>query len=181
MSKLSIVRQTLEEKADIVHVEEDKSPISLSWPHKVMFYVAPKEPLYRIDQLNAFMDSLFTDIQPDYKSYFKQGKGCIFTGSMHFDEKVGEYSEKFERIITISDAEAISVIDKNNYWIKEQERHDMKRRIFVMSYPSREIIEEILHHHLPRGQINKELVREFHDDGNFFTKLLHKLYHKHEH
>lgn len=179
MSKLSAIRKTLEDKADIVHVEEDKSCISLAWPHKVMFYVVPKEPLYKIDKLNAFMDSLFTDIQPDYKSYFKQGKGCIFTGSMHFDEKIGEYYEKFERIITISDAEAISEINRNNYWIKEQERHDMKRRVFVMPYPSRKIAEEILHHHLPRWKIDLELIREFHDDGNFFAKLLHKLYHKH--
>ncbi|MFA5887555.1 MAG: hypothetical protein WC852_02500 [Candidatus Nanoarchaeia archaeon] len=183
MSKLSIVRQTLEEKAIIVHVEEENIPLNLcmGWPHKVDFYIAPKEPLYKADELNAFMDSLIPDMEPSYKTYFKQEKEALITGALCFDEKIGELRTKYERFITITDMDMIKNCEWANgkFLIDSIEQRDYMRRISVRPYPNAEIIEEVLHHNLPRWKIEMELIMEYHDKRNFLLKLLSRLSHKH--
>jgi len=183
MSKLSIVRQTLEEKAIIAHVEEEKAPLDLCmcWPHKITFYIAPKEPSYKADVLNAFMDSLFTDIQPDCKSYFRQDKHCLYTGSFYFDEKIGEARTKYERVITITDADMLKGCEwtKGKFLIDSIEQMDYIRRVLVLPYPSKEIAEEVLHHHLPRWKLDMELIWQYYDERSLWQKLTSRTKHKH--
>jgi hypothetical protein len=185
MSKLTQIRQRLEEKAVIVHVEEENIPLNLCmcWPHKIDFYIAPKKALYKADELNAFMDSLIPDITSEYKTYFKQEKDALIAGALCFDEKIGEARIKYEKSIKITDIDIIKECEwtKGKFLIDSIEQRDYMRRISVRPYPNAEIIEEILHHHEPRWKIEMALIRRYHNESNFFQQLLHKFYHKHEH
>ena len=160
MNKLSVVRQTLEEKAIIAHVEEENIPLDLCmcWPHKINFYIAPKEPLYKADELNAFMDSLFPGIELSYKAYFRQEKEALFTGAFCIDEQLGYSVTRIEKDIILEDKELAKTIEKEKLHSFNVDTRDYMRRIIVRPYPNKEIIEEMLHHNLPRWKIPMELI-----------------------
>lgn len=181
MSKLSIIRKTLEEKAIIAHVEEENIPLNLCmcWPHRVDFYVAPKEAIYKADALNQFLDSLFPDIQPDYKTYFKQAKEALFTGALCFDEKIGYSVTRIEKDIIITDEELVKAVEKEKMHLFNVDARDYMRRILVLPYPNKEIAEEVLNHHLSRWKLDMKLIWEYHDDRSLWQKLLGRVHHKH--
>ncbi|MDD4877771.1 MAG: hypothetical protein PHO02_01900 [Candidatus Nanoarchaeia archaeon] len=181
MSRLSVIRQTLEEKAAITHVEEENIPIDIcmSWPRRIDFYIAPNEPLYKADELNAFLDSLIPDIEPSYKTYFRQEKTALITGAFCFDEKIGYSVTRTEKDIIIDDEELAKVIEKEKLHSYKVDARDYMRRIIVRPYPNKEIIEKMLHRNLSRWNIPMELIYEYHDDRKWWQKLFQKIHHPH--
>lgn len=179
MSKLSIIRKTLEEKAVIVHTEEEKLPLELCLclPHKLTFCIAPKEPMYKADEMNKFMDSLFTGIEPTYRSYFRQDKCFLYTGCAYFDEQVGYSVTRIEKDIIITEKDAVNANEKLHSF--NVNPINLMKRILVLPYPSKDIAEEIVHHNLPRWKIPMELIWKYHDERNFLLKILGRLHHKH--
>lgn len=183
MSLLSTIRQTLEEKAIIAHVGEERPPLELcrGWPHRVDFYIAPKEGIYSADGLNQFMDSLFPDIQPDHKSYFMQTKDALIAGALCFDEKIGEEIVRVERDVRATDSEFAAGIEsqKGSLHSFNVSIRDYMRRITVRPFPNREIAEHIYHSSCPKWKIGMELIREYHDERNFLQKFFSRLHHQH--
>lgn len=183
MSKLSIVRKSLEEKAVIAHIEEENIPpnICMCWPHRIDFYIAPQQAIYKAGELNLFLDTLIPDIEPSYKTYFRQEKDALITGILCFDEKIGGLRTKQERFIAITDRDIIKKREwaDGKFLIGSIEHRDYLRRISIRPYPNAEIIEQILHNHKPRWKIEIGLIREYHDDRKWWQKLLNNLCHEH--
>lgn len=104
-SKLEIVVQSLNSNPNAVITDrEDGTYLNgnywrtphiepKSYVHVIGFRVAPKQGLYTVKELQAFMDGLVPDLEPFKKEDFKKeswlGLGKLYCGKLLFSEDIG--------------------------------------------------------------------------------------------
>lgn len=163
MSKLTIIRQSLETNPEVVIVSVSEmrnfdSPYSFN--NAIDFMVAPKKGLYTIDELQAFMIELIpkglepTNKEDFYKdNFFKDDrKNEINLGRLYFDEDLGQ--EKITRICTLTDEELLKD-ERLLKWYKFvngqrtiEETIPYQRRTVVKLFPSVDFVKDILEERL---------------------------------
>ena len=148
MSKLTVVRQSLEANPDvvIVHVDDQKYFPNKDgyWSQKVDYIVAPRRRLYTADELQEFMMGLVPDLQPTSVDSFRQYGNTLRFGLLYFDEKVGEE----ERVLTLTAEDLLNSNTSDFVNGKRTSTEDLLRRTWVRPYPNkafaRDVIEGIL-------------------------------------
>ena len=159
MSKLTIIRQSLETNPEILiakvfeenYLPERKGHLS----HTIDFWVAPKNGLYTAVELQAFMMCLIPEeLEPTYKDNFlhlhHDRKSDLIFGKLYFDENIGQ--EKVTRICTLTDEELLNTSKFINGQRIIEESQPYQRRIGVRPFPSEAFVEDIL-----RGKLSSDL------------------------
>ncbi len=131
MSKLAVVRQSLERTPGATLVGARERHHSSCWDHTVDFLVAPTKGLYTAEKLQAFMMGLIPEgLAPTCKDdFYRSGKESslnryLHFGRLYFDECIGLEGEPL-------------AAGRNN------------RRIWVSPFPSESYARDILEGILP--------------------------------
>ena len=145
MSKLSIVRQSLEANPNVVIVKVDDQKYFPNadgfWSHKVDYIVAPRRGLYTADELQPFMMSLVPDgLAHSSVNHFSQYPKKLIFGTLYFDEKVGEE----ERILTLTDEELFDADIEGFTDGKITVKQDLQRRTWVRPYPNEAFARDVI-------------------------------------
>ncbi len=175
MSKLTIVRQSLETNPEVVMVHiggttdlPDRNGFCLPSLacHHVYYWVAPKNGLYTADELQTFMMGLVPGLIPTKKDDFRYDKNSdLEFGKLYFDEKVGEERIITKRTITLTDEELLSADVTDKELIKEHMREtfgfvdgkrtidadvtkEYMRRILVSPFPNEAFARDVLNEKL---------------------------------
>ena len=94
MSKLTEARHALENNPGVIvaHISGlEYNPTKDKPNHYPCFWVAPKDALYRVNQLQRFMDSLFPQgPEPDFFHQFGRGDIYLNFGRLGFEDMIGE-------------------------------------------------------------------------------------------
>jgi len=140
MSKLSIIRKSLEEDPEVVIAkvfERNYLPGRIGyWSHTMDFWVAPKNGLYTAGELQEFMLSLVPKgLGPTLIDNFSQHgeKSVLDFGKLYFDEQIGE--EKVTRTCTLTDKELLNVSGFVDGKTTIEETQPYVRRIWVKPFP----------------------------------------------
>ncbi len=163
MSKLSIVRKTLESNPAILIVNvtgENYFPERKGFfSQTVDFIVAPKKGIYSAPELQLFMMGLVPGLEPTCTDDFRQyGKTRdLSVGKLYFDEKIAEEKKITRRIITSTDDELTNMLEMvddkpiNFYGFEDGKRtidteviEDHLRRTWVRPYPDVNIAKAVL-------------------------------------
>lgn len=149
MSKLTIVRQSLETNPEVVIAkvfENNYLPRRNGyWSHTMDFCVAPKNGLYTAEELQEFMMSLVPKgLQPTCRDDFRQydENSDLSLGKLYFDEDIGQ--EKVTRICTLTDEELLNVSGFVNGQRTIEESRPYQRRTWVSPFPSKALVYDLL-------------------------------------
>ena len=149
MSKLTIVRQSLETNPEVVITKVfEKSYLPGRdgfWSHTMDFFVAPKNGLYTAEELQKFMMGLVPEgLQPTCKDDFSQydQNSDLSLGKLYFDEDIGQ--EKVTRICTLTDEQLFNVSKFINGQRTIEESRAYQRRTWVRPFPSESLVRDLL-------------------------------------
>ena len=171
MSKLSVVRETLEKNPGVVIVHTDKKVYLPDkngfFCHTIDYWVAPKDGLYTAKELQRFMLGLIPNLPPTSKDDFVQWKkdGELQFGKLYFDEKVGEERTITKRILVLTDEE---LLDANRFVggkliIDKDVTEDYVRRTWVRPFPNEAFAMDVLNGKLRNYEYgaNQNILRRY--------------------
>ena len=149
MSKLTTVRKSLETNSEAViakvfeknYLFERNGYLS----HTMDFWVAPKNGLYTVKELQEFMISLVPNgMEPTERFDFRQcnSESELELGKLYFEENIGQ--EKVKRICTITDEELLNVSGFVDGEKTIEEVRPYKRIIGVLPFPSEAFVGDFL-------------------------------------
>jgi len=152
MSKLTLIRHTLEKNPNvtIVHVDEKNylPERYMRFSHTVDFWIAPKTGLYTADELQDFMMELVPEgLKPTTVNNFRQYNGDLSFGRLYFDEKIGEERTITKKILTLSDEELLNVagfVDGKRASIDTEVTEEYRRSTSVRPFPNEAFIGDLL-------------------------------------
>ena len=162
MSKIETIKQALENNPNLFlrlidtgttlllnkhRTRYDNSEIG----HLVLYGLSPKNPIYSIDELQGFMDSLIPNLQPDHKQNFEIIPGHkdprinyddskLYFGHLIFHENIGEENSIRRIVLTDEQLQEICIHEKIN--LEEIITKELKRSTHIYVYPSKEILED---------------------------------------
>ena len=149
MSKLSIVKQSLETNPEVVIAkvfENNYLPGRNGyWSHTMDFWVAPKNGLYTAEELQEFMMGLVPEgLEPTSKDDFRKydKKSDLSLGKLYFDEDIGQ--EKVTRICTLTDEDLLNVSGFVDGQRTIEESRPYQRRTWVRPFPNEALVEDLL-------------------------------------
>ena len=178
MSKLTLIRHTLEENPNVTIVnvnEKNYSPGEREdfkgYIHPVDFHVAPKTGLYTADELQEVMVGLVPKgLEPskvvNFSQWYGRGDGLsdLILGRLHFNEKVGGERRITKRILTLSDKELSDVIGfvDGKRTIDTDVTEEYSREIVVEPYPNEAFARDFLDGKIERrGSFNPGVLKKY--------------------
>lgn len=129
MSKLFRIGKILNDNKEISVIGTEKIDYSSGlFDQKVIFSIAPKDRvLLTVDELQKFMESLISDIEPTMTEPFVEGINDVGFGALYFDECYGIKTFPLKTVLIDED-----VADFDSFKGKKK----LERRIEVRLYPS---------------------------------------------
>jgi|SRR3989344_6426080 len=163
MSKLTVVRNSLEANPDVVIVRVNDIKYFPNrdgfWSQKVDYIVAPRKGLYTPDELQSFMMSLVPDgLVPTSVDSFQEYGNTLRFGVLYFDEKVG----KEERTLTLTDDELLNA-NIPHFGNGKKITEDLLRRTWVRPYPNEAFARDVVDGRLEfkRYETNSETLQKY--------------------
>ncbi len=151
MSKLTEIRRALRDNRNVVVVGVKEVNNLLKeheyWVHKLTYYTAPREHLFRADELQPFMLSLCPselgirpmDIEPFSEAY--SGRRKLGFGSLNLHEEVGVKTCWEETVITDPDLTLPEGFVDNKLIVSKNDR--LLRGITIRLFPTVALATEI--------------------------------------
>lgn len=144
VNKLSRVRASLLSNPNI-QVVADLDRVHLPqpdghWSHRVDIYVAPKENLFRVDELQDLMLSLFPDpdLKPDFVDNFRESDLRLGFGLLYFDEPIGSGRIFAQTYLHVTDSDLILPTSFVNGKLASSniDQIELRRRTLVRLFPN---------------------------------------------
>ncbi len=162
-SKLAQIRKVLKNNPSVIifAVQENNNLLKTDprrFHYGVHFYVAPKIPLYTVDELQAFMLSLVPEITASYTDNFSElSEDFLEFGSLQFNENNG--TETVRREFTFVDESIVSDSRFVGGKIVVEETNEVWWCTFVNVFPNIEIASEVLSGQFSGGILHTELLK----------------------